>query len=69
MSMKNPLTLTGIEPAIFRFVGLEHGENHNKSLEECTALDVQQPTIYDSRKTVKFFLNLMFAIPKCLTHI
>jgi len=53
--MKDPLTLTGIEPATFRFVGLEHGENHNKSLEECTALDVQQPTIYDSGKTDKFF--------------
>jgi len=35
---------------------LEHGENHNKSLEECTTLDVQQPTTYDSRKTVKILL-------------
>lgn len=35
---------------------LEHGENHNKSLEECRALDVQQPTIYGSRNTVKILL-------------
>jgi hypothetical protein len=29
---------------------LVHGENHYKSLEECTALDVQQSTIYDSNQ-------------------
>jgi hypothetical protein len=35
---------------------LKHGENHKKSVGEYTALDVQQPTIYDSRKTVKSLL-------------
>lgn len=54
-SNNHTIVLT-IKGGMYTCKRLKHGENHNKSVGECTALDVQQPMIYDSRKTVKILL-------------